>query len=160
MDDTDGLMSIGAFARQVGLAPSALRFYDDCGVLPPAHVDEATGYRYYAPDQENRAILVRRLREAGMPLTDASVVLDGRREEARAVLTEHERRARETAESARAATERILRDLLGGAAGTKVRLGGAELASFLKGWASGFVQPLTSWMSPRRFTILMCFLSP
>ncbi|GCB47592.1 MerR family transcriptional regulator [Streptomyces sp. NL15-2K] len=132
MDDTDGLMSIGAFARQVGLAPSALRFYDDCGVLPPAHVDEATGYRYYAPDQENRAILVRRLREAGMPLTDTSVVLDGTREEARAVLAEHAHRARETAASAQAATERILRDLLGGAAGTEVRLGGAELAGAVR----------------------------
>ncbi|MER5214013.1 MerR family transcriptional regulator [Streptomyces sp. NPDC002838] len=132
MDDTDGLMSIGAFARQVGLAPSALRFYDDCGVLPPAHVDEATGYRYYAPDQENRAILVRRLREAGMPLTDASAVLDGTREEARAVLAEHAHRARETAESARVAIEQILRELPGGAAGTKVRLGGAELASAVR----------------------------
>ncbi|MET7543776.1 hypothetical protein [Streptomyces sp. NPDC005507] len=36
MDDTDAL-SIGAFARRVGLAPSALRFYDDCDVLRPAY---------------------------------------------------------------------------------------------------------------------------
>ncbi|WP_324611712.1 MerR family transcriptional regulator [Streptomyces leeuwenhoekii] len=34
-DDSDALMNIGTFARRVGLAPSALRFYDDCGVLPP-----------------------------------------------------------------------------------------------------------------------------
>ena len=33
MDDTTTLMSIGAFARQVGITPSALRFYDDCGLL-------------------------------------------------------------------------------------------------------------------------------
>ncbi|WP_319018486.1 MerR family transcriptional regulator [Microbispora sitophila] len=88
MDDTDALMSIGAFARRVRLAPSALRFYDDCDVLHPAHVDDSTGYRYYSPDQEARAVLVRRLREAGMPLTDASVVLDGTREEALAILEE------------------------------------------------------------------------
>ncbi|MET9428437.1 MerR family transcriptional regulator [Streptomyces sp. NPDC003036] len=76
-DDNDGLLSIGAFARRVGLAPSALRFYDDCGVLRPARVDEVTGYRFYAPGQEPRAALLRRLREAGVPLTDASLVLDG-----------------------------------------------------------------------------------
>ncbi|GAA4907597.1 DNA-binding transcriptional MerR regulator [Nonomuraea thailandensis] len=127
MDDTDGLMSIGAFARKVNLAPSALRFYDDCGVLRPAYVDEATGYRHYAPHQESRAVLVRRLREAGMPLTDASVVLDGPREQARAVLEEHARRARRTAELAQTAIERILRDLPGDARRTVARLGGAEL---------------------------------
>ncbi|WP_367139339.1 MULTISPECIES: MerR family transcriptional regulator [Streptomyces] len=133
MDENDALMNIGAFARRVGLAPSALRFYDDCGVLRPAHVDDATGYRYYAADQEPRAVLVRRLREAGMPLTDASVVLDGTREEARAVLEGHAVRARETAASARSAIEEILRDLPGGVHRTAaVRLGGAELASAVR----------------------------
>jgi DNA-binding transcriptional MerR regulator len=132
MDDTDALMSIGAFARRVGLAPSALRFYDDCDVLRPAYVDDATGYRYYAPDQQARAVLVRRLREAGMPLTDASVVLDGNHEEARAVLEEHARRARETAASAQSAIEEILRDLPGRARWAKACVGGAELASAVR----------------------------
>nr|WSY52038.1 MerR family transcriptional regulator [Streptomyces sp. NBC_00886] len=132
MDDTDALMSIGAFARRVGMAPSALRFYDDCGVLRPAYVDDATGYRYYAPGQETRAVLVRRLREAGMPLTDASVVLDGSREEARAVLEEHAKWARETAESAQSAIEEVLRDLPGGAHWASARLGGPELASSVR----------------------------
>ncbi|WKU48973.1 MerR family transcriptional regulator [Streptomyces sp. VNUA116] len=137
MDETDepmndALMSIGAFARRVGLAPSALRFYDDCDVLRPAYVDDATGYRYYAADQEPRAVLVRRLRAAGIPLTDAPAVLDGTREEARAVLEGHARRARETAASARSAIEEILRDLPGGARRASVRLGGAELASAVR----------------------------
>ncbi|MEU5188902.1 MerR family transcriptional regulator [Streptomyces klenkii] len=133
MDENDALMNIGAFARRVGLAPSALRFYDDCDVLRPARVDDATGYRYYAADQEPRAVLVRRLREAGMPLTDASVVLDGTREEARTVLEGHAVRARETAASARSAIEEILRDLPGGVHRTvAVRLGGAELASAVR----------------------------
>ncbi|MGP4001171.1 DNA polymerase III subunit beta family protein [Streptomyces sp. 8N706] len=131
MDDTDALMSIGAFARRVGLAPSALRFYDDCDVLRPTYVDDATGYRYYAQGQEPRAVLVRRLREAGMPLTDASVVLDGTQEEARTILEGHARRARETAASAQSAIEEILRDL-SGSHRTSVRLGGAELASAVR----------------------------
>ncbi|MEU6033903.1 MerR family transcriptional regulator [Actinomadura sp. NPDC047616] len=132
MDDVDALLSIGAFARRVGLAPSALRFYDDCGVLRPAFVDDATGYRYYHPDQEARAVLVRRLRTAGMPLTEASVVLDGTPEEARAVLEGHARKSRETAAAAQSAIEEILRDLSAGASRTVARVGGAELSSAVR----------------------------
>ncbi|MFE5870327.1 MerR family transcriptional regulator [Streptomyces roseifaciens] len=147
--DTDAgtLMGIGAFARRVGLAPSALRFYDDCDVLRPAYVDDATGYRYYAPEQQARAVLVRRLREAGVPLTDASVVLDGTDDEARAVLQEHARRARVTAASAQVVIQEILRALPDGTpwttkakarakanakANAKVCVGGAELASAVR----------------------------
>src|SRR5690606_23259510 len=134
MDDMDGpepLMSIGAFARRVGLAPSALRFYDDAGMLHPALVDAGTGYRYYSVDQESRAVLLRRLRGTGMPLTDAAVVLDGPREEARAVLEAHAARAEEAAEAARAAVAEILRDLQGTAA-TRAVVGGAELAGAVR----------------------------
>ncbi|MFI7641461.1 MerR family transcriptional regulator [Nonomuraea sp. NPDC049400] len=154
MDDTDALMSIGAFARRVGLAPSALRFYDDCDVLHPAYVDDATGYRYYTPGQEARAVLVRRLREAGMPLTDALAVLDGTRAEALAILEEHARRARETAASAQSAIEELLRDLPGGATRAAVRLGGAELASAVRQ-----VAPAVASASVREeFPVLGCVL--
>lgn len=133
MNDTEALLSIGAFARRVRLAPSALRFYDDCGVLHPASVDDTTGYRYYHPAQEQRAVLVRRLRAAGVPLTEAGLVLDGTREEARAVLQRHVARARETAAAAQAAAEEILRGLEDGQ-GTVVtaRVGGAELAGAVR----------------------------
>ncbi|HEY9354348.1 MAG TPA: MerR family DNA-binding transcriptional regulator, partial [Nocardioides sp.] len=43
------LLTIGAFARAVGLTASALRHYDECGLLVPAEVDSGTGYRYYTP---------------------------------------------------------------------------------------------------------------
>jgi DNA-binding transcriptional MerR regulator len=129
MDDTEALVSIGTFARRVGLTPSALRFYDDCGVLRPARVDGATGYRYYALGQERRAVLVRRLREAGLPLVDASVVLDGDRDQARAVLAAHARRTRDTAAASQTAIDGLLRDL-SGEAGTRV--GGAELFSAVR----------------------------
>ncbi|NEY34522.1 MerR family transcriptional regulator [Streptomyces sp. PRKS01-65] len=146
-DDSDALMNIGTFARRVGLAPSALRFYDDCGVLPPVRVDGATGYRYYAPGQESRAVLVRRMREAGMPLTDVCQVLDGSGERARAVLEAHLRRVRETAEAARSAVEEILRDLEGaggpadGERGARARLGGAELAGAVRQVAPAAAAP-------------------
>lgn len=128
MQEPDGLMSIGVFARRVGLAPSALRFYDDCGLLAPARVDAATGYRHYAPEQEERAVLVRRLRDAGMPLPDASVVLDGSAEEARAVLRRHAERTRESARAAQEVIGELLGALPGGGDAACARLGGPELA--------------------------------
>lgn len=69
------LLTIGAFARACGLSTSALRFYADAGVLVPAVVDEATGYRYYAPDQAGTAQLIRHLRAVDMPLPVVVAVL-------------------------------------------------------------------------------------
>ncbi len=62
------LLTIGAFAKAARLSPKALRLYDELGLLPPARVDPATGYRFYAPDQLERARLVAWLRRLGMPL--------------------------------------------------------------------------------------------
>ncbi len=65
------LLSIGAFARATRLTPKALRLYDELGLLPPALVDPASGYRFYDPAQLERAQLVAWLRRLGMPLPSA-----------------------------------------------------------------------------------------
>ncbi|MFI0900409.1 MerR family transcriptional regulator [Streptomyces sp. NPDC020983] len=62
------LLTIGAFARASRLSQKALRLYDELGLLAPARVDPATGYRYYAPGQLEQARLVAWLRRLGMPL--------------------------------------------------------------------------------------------
>ncbi|MEV5596971.1 MerR family transcriptional regulator [Streptomyces sp. NPDC052496] len=62
------LLGIGAFARAARLSPKALRLYDELGLLPPAQVDPANGYRRYRPAQLERARLVAWLRRLGMPL--------------------------------------------------------------------------------------------
>ncbi|MFF3335509.1 MerR family transcriptional regulator [Streptomyces sp. NPDC002888] len=62
------MLTIGAFAKACRLSPKALRLYDELGLLPPARVDPDTGYRYYAPEQLERARLVAWLRRLGMPL--------------------------------------------------------------------------------------------
>ncbi|GAA2735485.1 hypothetical protein GCM10010439_60410 [Actinocorallia aurantiaca] len=147
-------MSIGVFARRVGLAPSALRFYGDCGLLRPARVDEVTGYRYYAPEQEDRAVLVRRLRDAGMPLPEASVVLDGSKEEARAVLERHARRTRESAKAARTVIEELLRGLAHGRDTAVARIGGAELAGAVRQVAAAVAGGETR----EEFPVLGCVL--
>ncbi|MFG2426114.1 MerR family transcriptional regulator [Streptomyces sp. NPDC048448] len=63
-----GLLTIGAFAKASRLSPKALRLYDELGLLTPARVDPATGYRLYAPEQLEQARLVAWLRRLGMPL--------------------------------------------------------------------------------------------
>ncbi|MEU6849052.1 MerR family transcriptional regulator [Actinacidiphila alni] len=61
-------MGIGAFATAARLSQRALRIYDELGLLSPARVDPATGYRSYAPAQLEKARLVAWLRRLGMPL--------------------------------------------------------------------------------------------
>ncbi|MFJ9077399.1 MerR family transcriptional regulator [Streptomyces sp. NPDC102278] len=128
-DSTSDLLGIGAFGRRVGLAPSALRFYDDCRVLLPAHVDPVTGYRSYSPDQQPRATLLRGLREAGLALADVVAVLDGTPEQARAVLERHHAAVREARRATDAALGAALEGLPPGPGGSEFTLGGAELAS-------------------------------
>ncbi|MFI9353046.1 DNA polymerase III subunit beta family protein [Streptomyces lydicus] len=136
MDDSEDLLSIGTFARRVGLTPSALRFYDDCGVLRPARVDGVTGYRRYGAGQAARAVRLRQLREAGLPLVDVAVVLDGPEEAAHGVLRAHLERMRRNEAEARALVERLLSEAPEGAGPrrgwVRARIGGAELASAVR----------------------------
>ncbi|GAA1191398.1 MerR family transcriptional regulator [Pseudonocardia alaniniphila] len=69
------LLTIGAFARVARLSPKALRLYDELGLLRPVEVDPASGYRYYSPDQLDRARLVAWLRRLGMPLARIAQVI-------------------------------------------------------------------------------------
>lgn len=77
MDDArdDGLLTIGAFAERARLSAKALRLYDRMGLLVPARVDEATGYRYYRAGQAERARLVALLRQLDMPLAQVAEVV-------------------------------------------------------------------------------------
>ncbi|MFJ6784931.1 MerR family transcriptional regulator [Streptomyces yangpuensis] len=85
----DELMPIGAFAQRSGLTSSALRFYADSGLLPPAEVDPVSGYRYYSTAQVARGTTLRRLRELGMPLAAVEAVLGAGADEATRLLDEH-----------------------------------------------------------------------
>ncbi|KOV68683.1 hypothetical protein ADL00_13075 [Streptomyces sp. AS58] len=68
------MLTIGAFAKASRLSPKALRLYDELDLLRPARVDPHTGYRYYAPEQLERARLVAWLRRLGMPLAGIRAV--------------------------------------------------------------------------------------
>ncbi|WP_051020936.1 DNA polymerase III subunit beta family protein [Nocardia araoensis] len=97
--ESTGLITIGVLARASGLTASALRFYDDCGLLVPARVDPLTGYRYYTAAQRERAVLIRQLRGIDLPLETIAEILAGDTERARCLLDRH------VAEMARRADE-------------------------------------------------------
>ncbi|WP_199924678.1 MerR family transcriptional regulator [Streptomyces sp. WM6386] len=73
---TDELLTIGAFAARARLSAKALRLYDRLGLLAPAQVDEASGYRYYRAGQVERARLVAMLRQLDMPLARIAEVVE------------------------------------------------------------------------------------
>jgi DNA-binding transcriptional MerR regulator len=68
-------LPIGEFSRMTYLSIRALRFYHEAGILVPATVDPATGYRYYAPAQLPVAQVIRRLRDLQMPLDEIGTVV-------------------------------------------------------------------------------------
>jgi DNA-binding transcriptional MerR regulator len=63
-------LTIGQAARLAGVTAKALRHYDRIGLLRPAVVDPATGYRRYRAEQVEQARLIRRLRSLELPLEE------------------------------------------------------------------------------------------
>lgn len=88
----DGLLPIGRFARLSGLTVGALRHYHEHGVLAPARIDPATGYRSYARSQLDDARLVARLRELNLPLPEVRALLAADPPERRRRLAAHRSR--------------------------------------------------------------------
>ncbi|MBD3141874.1 MerR family transcriptional regulator [Microbispora bryophytorum] len=73
--DGDTLYSIGELARRTGLTVKAIRFYSDCGIVPPTGRSPA-GHRLYDIDAAARLELVRTLRDLGIDLPTIRKVLD------------------------------------------------------------------------------------
>jgi serine/threonine protein phosphatase PrpC len=71
----DEFMPIGEFSERSGLSVNRLRTYAAEGLLVPAAVDPASGYRYYSPGQLPEAQMIDTLRQAGMPLADIRVLV-------------------------------------------------------------------------------------
>ena len=78
------MFRIGDFSRIARVSARLLRFYDEIGLLRPAHADPATGYRFYSVSQLgllNRILVLKDL-EPKLPAGD------DRRLEALAVIAE------------------------------------------------------------------------
>lgn len=74
-DNDARMLSTGTFARRSRLSLKALRLYDSNGLLPPARVDEYTGYRWYHEHQLATARLIVMLRGLDMPLPQVAEIV-------------------------------------------------------------------------------------
>lgn len=70
------LLTIGELAKQAGLRTSALRYYEEQGLLQPAQ-RTAAGYRLYDPEAEHTLLFIQRAQRLGFSLTDIGKLLRG-----------------------------------------------------------------------------------
>lgn len=71
------MLTIGEFARYVGLSVRVLRHYDGLGLLVPTEVDRFSGYRRYDESLIPRAHQIVALRELGFGLAEIGELVDG-----------------------------------------------------------------------------------
>jgi len=72
---TPGLLSIGELAGRTGVAATALRYYDDLGLVRPAA--RASGRRRYAASAVTEVGVILFLREAGFSLAEIGSLIAG-----------------------------------------------------------------------------------
>ncbi len=70
------MFAIGDFARLGRVSVRMLRHYDAIGVLRPATVDTASGYRFYQADQLRRLNRIIALKDLGFTLQQVQAILD------------------------------------------------------------------------------------
>jgi len=69
------MFRIGEFAQIAQVSGRQLRFYDQLGLLQPAHTDPQTGYRYYSIRQLPRLNSILALKELGLSLDQIGPLL-------------------------------------------------------------------------------------
>lgn len=73
-------MKIGQLAAQAGVNASAIRYYEKCGLLPPA--SRVGGQRRYPADALDRVLLIRLASDMDFTLAEIRLFLSGFRESA------------------------------------------------------------------------------
>jgi MerR family transcriptional regulator, activator of bmr gene len=68
--------SIGEMQKITGVSVSALRFYDQLGLIKPSFVDENTGFRYYGYEHFWQIEIIKMCRDMKLPLKDLKGVLE------------------------------------------------------------------------------------
>jgi DNA-binding transcriptional MerR regulator len=79
---------IGQLSRMAGVSDRTLRHYDKIGLLSPAAVDGATGYRWYGAAELMRLERIRGLRRLGLSLRQIAEIVDAPDAEVHRVLIE------------------------------------------------------------------------
>ena len=70
------MFRIGEFSKIAQVPGSVLRYYDQIGLLKPAHIDNWTGYRYYSAKQLPRLHRILALKELGLTLDQIARLVD------------------------------------------------------------------------------------
>jgi DNA-binding transcriptional MerR regulator len=91
------LISIGQFSILCKISVKALRYYDEQGLLKPAHTDSRSSYRYYSSAQLPEANLIRLLRSLEVGLEDVRSFLKNPDKSQRRSLLESQRQKLEKA---------------------------------------------------------------
>lgn len=72
---SDTKLLIGQLASKVGMAPSALRFYEEAGLLNPTERTDA-GYRLYAPEAVRRIKFIQSASALGLRLSEIRLLIE------------------------------------------------------------------------------------
>lgn len=70
----DGTMHIGELADRTGLSQRTIRHYEEVGILTPTSRTDA-GYRVYTGADEQRLMLIRRMKPLGYSLEEMKALL-------------------------------------------------------------------------------------
>ena len=70
------MFKIGDFSKLSCVSVKTLRYYDELGLLKPAHVDHFTGYRYYLANQLPQLNRILALKDLGFSLEQIGPLLD------------------------------------------------------------------------------------
>ena len=66
------MYTIGQFSTITRLPVKTLRYYDEIGLLTPARVDEASGYRYYGAEEITQAATINLFRDLEFSLAEVA----------------------------------------------------------------------------------------
>ena len=70
------MLKIGDFSSLAQVSIKTLRYYDERGLLSPAHVDPETGYRFYSASQLSRLHRILALKDFGFSLEQIASCLE------------------------------------------------------------------------------------
>ena len=102
------MLRIGDFARLAGVTVRALRHYEERGLLRPALVDAATGYRFYRAEQLAVLDKVLALRDLGFSLRETRGLLAAGPSAVEAALSRHRQRVADEVHRQAARLRRLL----------------------------------------------------
>ena len=72
-------LQIGELSKEAGIAVSALRYYQEVGLLEPSYISE-TKYRYYQPSDVALAKFIKKSQRLGFSLDEIKQILNERHE--------------------------------------------------------------------------------